>query len=249
MADTIREVQDELGLSDEGLASYLSDAVGTEVTVDEIVRRRKSNRPTKAWREALGLPPPPPRIRDGDDSPPEPGRRSKRQGPAAPEPVPELDWGQARMVLVELHVQGANLAGKALKDPLIGEIMRTRGPSGQSPAEVLADDWIALAHVDERAKRICQALTAGGPAGKLLFDYLMLVTAYLTRRRRDGALEAAAAETAAEFVAFTPDGRPVDDRAGRNGSHEAPPQFDPGRPWPGPGAAGPVDYGRAAPPA
>lgn len=208
----LRQFMRDNDLSEEGVAALLSERLEADVPVERVRSYLHSGRLTKQWGEALGIVEP--TIREGDDVTPQPSPSSPRAKVDPPAGLPDIDFAQARVAIVQLHSIAAAMITRAMKEtergirPTVAEIMTTPGQAGgKAPCELLADDWIALARVDERARKIVGALSAGGPAGQLVFDYALIVIAVLSRARPDGTVEVPRAREAAQFVpAPAPDG-------------------------------------------
>lgn len=192
---TLAAFQSEAGLSDEGLASLISDRT-ERVVPPERLRRWKAGRTEtpKYVREALGLPEPEPESADelnyrlGDEPPTEPGsgrvagadgdRPSREPGRALEPVVPAFDELAVRTVLVtayEMVGKGAQYAARP-------------GPDGTKPdyvaafdahAERCADAWIALAKHDAKVARVLVSLTAGGPWGNVILIHGSLIATLL----------------------------------------------------------------------
>lgn len=214
MAVSVTAYQREHDLTDEGMAAHLSELLGRDVSVDELAERKRGF-PTKEYREALNIGP---AYRAADDGHPAVGEKAPK-AKAEIEILPDLDWAQARVAIKELHTVAAKMLSAALKErergirPTVAEIMVTSRDGSKAPCEILADDWIALAKVDARAHRILSVLSAGGPAGKLVFDYALIIIAVLTRKAADGTVEVPTAREAHRFIPEPP-AEPQDGGAG-----------------------------------
>lgn len=211
MADPLLvEYQLAHGLSDETLADLLTERLGRPITPGGVQRfkRYPDHSVPPSWLAALELEPrgPAPRpeppagefppiegTRLGDGPPPDSTPSSA--GTTAAEKVLALDYAAAYDVLVFIYSSVGYGLATILHDPQIDRIFKTKVANGKTPPENIADDWCALARVDERARKLLATLTMGGPAGKLAVDHLILIVAILTRPRPDGSIATAAPET------------------------------------------------------
>lgn len=203
-------LREDLGGNDQ-LASHLSELTGDEVTGADVGEKIRKGMFPKAWREALGIEPEP-RFRHGDDELPDAGSREAQPPKPKTQELLDLDWAQARTAIVAIYSGLGQGYAMVTKDKSVANIIDGVGlPAGsKSPAEVLADDWIALARVDERARKIVRALTVAGPSGKIAVDHLVLVNAIMSRKRADGRVEPPRPQ---EIVELHPDGFAAGDGA------------------------------------
>lgn len=167
----LQEFQKRNDLSDEGVASLLSERLGEEFTAEKVknMKVRGDRRVPKKVVEALDLEPLQD-LRVGDE-PPEPGpdnpiQKTTRTPAAVPD---ELDWRNAREAVIAIYVAAGKGVSMILKKPDVALVFAQGAP-------VLADDWIALARVDERTRAVLAKLTVVGPGGKLAMDHMILIT-------------------------------------------------------------------------